>query len=61
MPFTGAVASPATVDPVPVWIAVPAAGSGTRMGAALPKQYLPLAGRVLAEHTLDTLLAVPGA
>ena len=61
MPATRALESSAAVGPVPVWIAIPAAGSGARMGAALPKQYLPLAGRVLAEHTLDTLLAVPGA
>lgn len=43
-----------------VWVAVPAAGSGARMGGALPKQYLPLAGRPLAEHTLAVLLALPG-
>ncbi len=44
----------------PVWIAVPAAGSGSRMGLDTPKQYLHLAGRQLAEHTLRALLAVPG-
>ena len=37
---------------------VPAAGGGTRMGSTVPKQYLPLAGRMLAEHTLEALLAV---
>lgn len=48
------------MQPTPrVWAVVPAAGSGTRMGGALPKQYLPLAGRRLAEHTLEALLAVP--
>lgn len=47
-------------EPTPVWIAVPAAGSGVRMGLDVPKQYLPLAGRPLAEHTLAALLAVPG-
>ena len=36
---------------------VPAAGSGARMGAALPKQYLPLAGRPLLYHTLRQLCA----
>lgn len=40
-----------------VWAAVPAAGSGSRMGAPVPKQYLEIAGRRLAEHTLDALLA----
>ncbi|MDR1062515.1 MAG: 2-C-methyl-D-erythritol 4-phosphate cytidylyltransferase [Azoarcus sp.] len=39
---------------------VPAAGSGARMGAALPKQYLPLLGRPLIHHALATLCAVPG-
>ncbi len=52
------MSSPA--QPTPVWIAVPAAGSGARMGSGMPKQYLPLAGRLLAEHTLAALLAVPG-
>jgi 2-C-methyl-D-erythritol 4-phosphate cytidylyltransferase len=40
------------------WAIVPAAGSGTRMGAALPKQYLQLGERTVLEHTLDALLAV---
>lgn len=35
---------------------VPAAGSGARFGAAVPKQYLPLAGRPLIFHTLRALL-----
>lgn len=34
---------------------VPAAGSGSRMGAALPKQYLTLLGRPLIAHTLRVL------
>lgn len=38
---------------------VPAAGSGSRMGAERPKQYLPLAGRPLIWHALATLCAVP--
>lgn len=37
---------------------VPAAGVGARMGAALPKQYLSLQGRTLAEHTMERLLAL---
>jgi 2-C-methyl-D-erythritol 4-phosphate cytidylyltransferase len=40
------------------WAIVPAAGSGRRMGAALPKQYLLLGDRTVLEHTLDTLLTV---
>jgi 2-C-methyl-D-erythritol 4-phosphate cytidylyltransferase len=37
---------------------VPAAGGGSRMGAQIPKQYLPLAGRPLIRHALATLCAV---
>lgn len=37
---------------------VPAAGVGSRMGAALPKQYLPLAGSCILQVTLDKLLSV---
>ncbi|MDP2795187.1 MAG: 2-C-methyl-D-erythritol 4-phosphate cytidylyltransferase [Sulfurisoma sp.] len=36
---------------------VPAAGSGSRMGGGLPKQYLPLAGRPLIFHALAALAA----
>ena len=36
---------------------VPAAGSGARFGAEVPKQYLPLAGRPVLHHTLNALLA----
>lgn len=38
---------------------VPAAGAGSRMGNDLPKQYLPLAGRPLIFHALNTLCACP--
>lgn len=38
---------------------MPAAGSGSRLGHALPKQYLPLAGKALLRHTLDALAASP--
>ncbi|WP_439537686.1 2-C-methyl-D-erythritol 4-phosphate cytidylyltransferase [Methyloversatilis sp.] len=38
---------------------VPAAGSGSRFGAHLPKQYLPLAGKPLIHHALATLCAHP--
>lgn len=43
--------------PARLWAVVPAAGRGARMGAALPKQYLSIAGRTVAEHTLSRLLA----
>lgn len=38
---------------------VPAAGSGARMGAQQPKQYLPLLGKPLIHHTLAALCATP--
>ena len=38
---------------------VPAAGVGSRFGAALPKQYVQIAGRTVLEHTLHRLLAEP--
>src|SRR5574340_1138471 len=38
---------------------VPAAGSGSRMGAERPKQYLPLLGRPLIHHTLAALCGAP--
>ena len=41
------------------WAVVPAAGVGRRMGGAIPKQYLPLAGRPVIEHTLSCLLTHP--
>lgn len=37
---------------------VPAAGSGRRFGAELPKQYQVLHGRTVLEHTLALLLSV---
>ncbi|MCL2644060.1 MAG: 2-C-methyl-D-erythritol 4-phosphate cytidylyltransferase [Betaproteobacteria bacterium] len=38
---------------------VPAAGSGSRMGGELPKQYMPLLGLPLIHHTLAALCSVP--
>lgn len=38
---------------------IPAAGSGSRMGGELPKQYLPLLERPLIEHTLRALASHP--
>jgi 2-C-methyl-D-erythritol 4-phosphate cytidylyltransferase len=40
------------------WGVVPAAGVGKRMGADLPKQYLPVNGKPLLQHTLERLLSV---
>ncbi len=39
------------------WVVVPAAGSARRMGGAVPKQYLPLAGRAVIEWSLAPFLA----
>ncbi|PIE41383.1 MAG: 2-C-methyl-D-erythritol 4-phosphate cytidylyltransferase [Gammaproteobacteria bacterium] len=41
------------------WCIVPAAGVGSRMGAAHPKQYLSLLDKTICEHTLLRLLSVP--
>ena len=38
---------------------VPAAGTGSRFGAELPKQYVRIAGCSVLEHTLRRLLLVP--
>jgi 2-C-methyl-D-erythritol 4-phosphate cytidylyltransferase len=38
------------------WAVFPAAGVGARMEADCPKQYLPLAGRTVIEHSLDAVL-----
>ena len=35
-----------------VWVVIPAAGVGARMQADRPKQYLPLVGKTVIEHTL---------
>ena len=41
------------------WLVVPAAGSGQRFGAPLPKQYAPLAGRTVIEWALAPFVADP--
>jgi 2-C-methyl-D-erythritol 4-phosphate cytidylyltransferase len=45
----------ATASAHALWAVVPAAGGGTRMRAARPKQYLPLLGRAILQHTLERL------
>lgn len=39
------------------WAVVPAAGTGSRMGVDVPKQYLQLAGATVLEHSVKALLA----
>jgi 2-C-methyl-D-erythritol 4-phosphate cytidylyltransferase len=41
-----------------LWAVVPAAGIGQRMQSDIPKQYLPLHGATVLEHTLNKLLSV---
>ncbi|MCP4414130.1 MAG: 2-C-methyl-D-erythritol 4-phosphate cytidylyltransferase [Gammaproteobacteria bacterium] len=41
------------------WAILPAAGIGSRMGTSKPKQYLPLNGKTLLEHSLQPLLDTP--
>jgi len=41
------------------WSVVPAAGVGSRMAAAVPKQYLQLHGKTVIEHTLSRLSSHP--
>lgn len=44
---------------VSYWAVVPAAGIGRRMQAAVPKQYLPLAGLQVISYTLNVLMQHP--
>ena len=51
-----------TADPTTLhrcFALLPCAGTGSRAGAALPKQYQPLAGRPLVLHTLAAFARVP--
>ena len=41
------------------WCVIPAAGSGSRLGGAVPKQYLPVLGRALLERTMERLASHP--
>lgn len=41
------------------WAVIPAAGAGRRMGSAIPKQYLELAGLPVLEHSLRLFLDHP--
>lgn len=41
-----------------VFAIIPAAGQGTRIGDALPKQYLPIAGKPMMFYSIEALAAV---
>lgn len=43
-----------------VGVVVVAAGSGSRLGAGVPKAFVDLAGRPLLAHALEVVAAVPG-
>jgi 2-C-methyl-D-erythritol 4-phosphate cytidylyltransferase len=40
-------------------VLIPSAGSGSRMQSAAPKQYLPLNGKPILRHAIDTFEAMP--
>ncbi|MEK9826069.1 MAG: 2-C-methyl-D-erythritol 4-phosphate cytidylyltransferase [Methylotenera sp.] len=40
-------------------IIIPAAGTGNRMATAIPKQYLPLNGKPMVSHSIQTFFASP--
>ena len=55
-------ASPNSPTPAPsparYWALIPCAGTGSRAGAAGPKQYQPIAGQPMVMHTLAAFAAV---
>jgi 2-C-methyl-D-erythritol 4-phosphate cytidylyltransferase len=44
---------------VSIYALIPAAGAGSRLGSAAPKQYLPLAGRPMLWHAVRALCVPP--
>lgn len=42
-----------------IWAVLPAAGSGSRFGGPVPKQYLDIDGQPLIAHSIDAVLADP--
>lgn len=43
----------------PKYVIITAGGSGTRMGAALPKQMLEIAGKPILRYTIEKFLSLP--
>ncbi|HJB44992.1 MAG TPA: 2-C-methyl-D-erythritol 4-phosphate cytidylyltransferase [Candidatus Coprenecus merdipullorum] len=41
------------------YVIIPAGGTGTRMGAEVPKQILPLCGKPVLRHTVELFLGLP--
>lgn len=51
----------ASPQSVPSWhLLIPAAGSGSRLGGAVPKQYVKIYGKSILRHTLEAFLDIPG-
>lgn len=48
-----------TTAPPRHWVIIAAAGIGKRLGGNIPKQYLPLHGKTVIEHTLTCFLTYP--
>lgn len=44
----------------PIFAIITAGGSGTRMGSALPKQFLEIEGKPILLHTLELFRRIPG-
>jgi 2-C-methyl-D-erythritol 4-phosphate cytidylyltransferase len=44
--------------PPEIWLMIPAAGSGSRMQAEIPKQYLPLGNSTLLDSTLNRVMQI---
>ena len=53
------IRSETNARPPGYWAVIAAAGGGKRMGAAVPKQYLPLAGRPLLAHAVERVAGHP--
>lgn len=58
-PLGSSLYNPGMIDTAQCVALVPAAGSGSRLGNAQAKQYLPLGGRPLIAYALETLCRVP--
>jgi 2-C-methyl-D-erythritol 4-phosphate cytidylyltransferase len=48
-----------SASPPDLYALVPCAGMGERAGAGGPKQYVPVAGKPMVQHTLEALAKVP--
>ena len=46
---------------MPVLVIIPAAGSGSRFGGPIPKQFQPLAGKPLVQYVVERFLMTDAA